>query len=78
MIDEGTVSFPNHIKVSTKIIDLMKRMLVKDHFRRITWEELFDYDLTPTACDKTKLFNPFSKKNYNTNHDSSITIKQSP
>jgi len=40
-------------------------MLVKDQFRRITWEELFSYDLSLSIDeDKFKTNNPnaFSKK----------------
>ena len=48
LIDSSTsITFAPHIKISKKIEELIKRMLVKDHFKRISWEELFEYDLNP-------------------------------
>lgn len=35
LIDEGTVNFPSTVKVSKNTEDLIKRMLVKDQFKRI-------------------------------------------
>lgn len=36
-IDENTVTFSSSVKISKKTEDLLKRMLVKDHFKRISW-----------------------------------------
>ena len=35
LIDEGTVNFPSTVKVSKNTEDLIRRMLVKDQFKRI-------------------------------------------
>lgn len=43
-------------------------MLVKDHFKRISWEELFQYDLSPTAPETEEPQrgkSPFMKKQFN-------------
>jgi len=43
-------------------------MLVKDHFKRISWEELFDYDLNPTPVEieePLRSRSPFMKKQFN-------------
>lgn len=48
--------------------DLIKRMLVKDHFKRISWEELFEYDLkisTEVEADRERGRSPFMKKQFN-------------
>lgn len=37
-IDESTVTFSSSVKISKKTEDLLRRMLVKDHFKRISWE----------------------------------------
>lgn len=47
LIDEGTVTFPSSVKISKNTEDLIKRMLVKDQFKRIQWRELFEYSLFP-------------------------------
>jgi len=45
-LEEGTVTFPRNINnISGKVEDLLRKMLVKDHFKRISWEELFEYEL---------------------------------
>lgn len=36
-IDETTVTFSNSIKISKRTEDLLRKMLVKDHFKRISW-----------------------------------------
>jgi hypothetical protein len=43
---------------------LLKKMLVKDHFKRIGWEELLSIDFAPqNEEEKCKsVGNPFSKK----------------
>lgn len=68
LINSSTeLTFPSHIKVSRKIQELLKRMLVKDHFRRISWEELFEYDLSsslePERMERGR--SPFMKKHFN-------------
>ena len=42
----------------------MKKMLVKDQFKRISWEELFDYDLSKEEEETSQKIdkNPFMKK----------------
>ena len=35
LIDEGTVTFPSSVKISKNTEELIKRMLVKDQFKRI-------------------------------------------
>lgn len=46
LLEEGTVTFPRNINnITSKTEELLRRMLVKDHFKRITWEELFEYEL---------------------------------
>ena len=66
LIDETSITFPNNIKISKKTEELLRRMLVKDQFKRMGWEELLSYDLTmsrnedfPKAAANP---NPFSKK----------------
>lgn len=50
LIDSSnSITFPSHIKISKSVEDLIKRMLVKDHFKRISWEELFEYDFNPSV-----------------------------
>lgn len=44
-----SIVFPTNIKIGKKTEELLRRMLVKDHFKRISWEELFEYDLNPTT-----------------------------
>jgi serine/threonine-protein kinase ULK/ATG1 len=36
-IDDTAVVFPSNINISKKTEDLMRKMLVKDHFKRIGW-----------------------------------------
>lgn len=63
LIDESTVVFPSNVKISKKAQDLLKRMLVKDHFKRIGWQQLLSMDLsTQPEEQKSKAGNPFSKK----------------
>lgn len=45
LIDETAVVFPSNVRISRKTEDLLRRMLVKDHFKRIGWEELLGMDL---------------------------------
>jgi len=35
LIDEGTVTFSSNVKITKNTEDLIKRMLVKDQFKRI-------------------------------------------
>lgn len=46
LIDEASVVFPGNVKISKKTEELLRRMLVKDQFKRIGWEELFAFDLS--------------------------------
>lgn len=63
LIDESTVVFPSNVKISKKAQDLLKRMLVKDHFKRIGWQQLLSMDLSAQPEEqKSKAGNPFSKK----------------
>jgi len=64
----SSLMFPNNIKISKKTEDLLKRMLVKDHFKRISWEELFDFDFlsqTPLQSSPSRNKSPFMKKQFN-------------
>jgi|JI6StandDraft_1071083.scaffolds.fasta_scaffold01890_5 serine/threonine protein kinase len=46
LLEEGTVTFPRNINnISMKMEELLRKMLVKDHFKRISWDELFEYEL---------------------------------
>lgn len=44
-INTTDVSIPNHQYVSEKTQTLLKKMLAKDYFRRISWVELFCYKI---------------------------------
>lgn len=41
--ESSTISFPSDIKISKKVEELIRKMLIKDQFKRISWDELFDY-----------------------------------
>jgi serine/threonine-protein kinase ULK2 len=65
LIDEASVVFPSNVTISRKAEELLRRMLVKDQFKRIGWEELFSFNLGDSAEEEVKPVagNPFSKKN---------------
>ena len=37
LIDESSITFPSNVKISKKAEELLKRMLVKDQFKRMGW-----------------------------------------
>ena len=37
LIDETSITFPSNTKISKKVEDLLKKMLVKDQFKRMGW-----------------------------------------
>jgi serine/threonine protein kinase len=42
LIEEShSITFPPEIQISKKTEELIRKMLVKDQFKRISWEELF-------------------------------------
>lgn len=49
-------------------------MLVKDHFKRISWEELFEYDIN--SCteieEPPRSKSPFMKKQFNSLNSANI------
>ena len=44
-IDTKSIELPEERKVSEKTKKLIKKMLTKDYFRRISWVELFSYKI---------------------------------
>ena len=69
LIDETSITFPSNTKISKKVEDLLKKMLVKDQFKRMGWQQLFAYDLSmskeeeiPKVAVAAANPNPFSKK----------------
>ena len=44
-IDTKSIEMPEETKVSDKTKKLIKKMLTKDYFRRISWVELFSYKI---------------------------------
>ena len=64
LIEDNTVNFPEGTGVSRKTEELLKKMLIKDQFKRISWEELFEYDLMKEEEEIGQKIdkNPFMKK----------------
>lgn len=68
LIDQSTtIEFPSDIKVSKKVEELIRKMLVKDQFKRISWDELFEFsfkeDVQEAKPERER--NPFMKKQFN-------------
>lgn len=66
LIDDSSVIFASNVKISKKTEELLRRMLVKDQFKRIGWEELFAFDLSESREEEfvKQAGNPFSKKTF--------------
>jgi serine/threonine protein kinase len=54
LIKAKPVSFPPEIKIHDLLKDLLKKMLVPDVKRRISWSELFSHPIT-TYLDKMRV-----------------------
>lgn len=53
LLDESQLSFNKEINgISPVLEDLIRRMLTKDQFRRITWDEIFSYRIGPEGIAK--------------------------
>ena len=44
-IENDDLVFPEDPKISPLVIQLMMRMLVKDHNKRADWNEIFKYEI---------------------------------
>ena len=46
LLDSADVKYNSDInKISPQVEKFLRKILVKDHFKRIGWEEVFDYNL---------------------------------
>ena len=53
LLDEQQLSFsPEVARMTPELEELIRRMLVKDQFKRITWDEIFSYRITPEGISK--------------------------
>ncbi len=78
LIDQSsTIEFPSDIKVSKRIEELIRKMLVKDQFKRISWDELFEFNFKEEVVEVKMERNPFMKKQFNsTNFHEEKTVNK--
>lgn len=76
MLDRGSPTFDKNINVISPVFEeFIKRMLTKDHFKRIGWEEIFQYRITPEGIFKGGMELKDNINHGNMNRHSELTNK---
>lgn len=56
MLDKEEVNFNSQInKISVGFEELLRKMLIKDHFKRICWREIFEYKINGIPILKSQM-----------------------